>query len=119
MRSSVAVSFVQLLFFSQMMGCSALLPVSEDNFGARFASSYCKVWKKCYRGQYEDEFSDMADCRDEVADQYEDIEDMYDDWGCDFESDEAKSCLNSMAMDSCEDWYDGDMAGECDEVWDC
>ena len=111
--------FRSFLFIFGLSACSTILPVKEDNFGDRFASSYCKAWKKCYRGYYDDEFSDMADCKDEVADQYEDLEDFYDDASCDFEEDEASTCLNDITWGSCEDWYDGDMFEECEEVWDC
>jgi len=107
-----------LLVVLASVSCN-VLPPTEDNFGDRFANGYCKSWKKCYRGYFEDEFSDLADCKDDVADDYEDLEDYYDDANCDFEDDEAQSCLNDMTWGSCEDWYDGDMFEDCAEVWDC
>ena len=111
--------------FARSVGAPVLLLTSclvgnidEDSLPAQYAGPICKNLQRCERGYFESEYSDMADCRDEVADNLEDLVDYADDQDCDFDEDEAKECLQSINSVSCEDWYEGDASDDCEDVFE-
>ena len=108
-----------------MSGCLQLLELDEVSFGEKMSKEGCTLEKKCFRGYFDDEYSDMADCVDEQVDNWDDLADTFDDWDCDFESDEAAECLAAWQNATCEEHYefrfegDGPMVEDCEKVWDC
>ena len=100
-------------------GCFGVGEVDEDNWTEKYANVYCKQTETCARGLYESEFSDREDCIDEVQDQLEEQEEVYDELNCDFDEAEAQECLESFNSADCESVYEGDFVDDCDKVFDC
>lgn len=108
------------LFLSLLLtGCFGVGEVTESNWTEKFSDVYCNQLEKCSRGFFESEYSDMADCLDEVQDDAEDQADNLDDLGCDFDEEEAQQCLDSFHKASCEDVYEADYLDDCEDVFDC
>jgi len=110
-----------VLLLSTAIGLTGLVgcigAVNEDNWTKKSAKAYCKFNEECYLSYFQEEWDNVSECVDDFEDDYEDyVEDYLDD--CDFESDKAKECLESLreATKSCE--YD-DIDDDCYEVWDC
>ena len=99
------------------VGCG-LGAITEDTLPARVAGPYCDNLRRCNRGYFDSEFSDMADCVDETEEDFEDLVEEADDYGCDFDEDEARECVQSLRSSSCEDWYEGDTLDDCSDVFD-
>lgn len=112
-----------VLFSVVLTGCG-VGTVTEDNFAEKAGQVECQILSKCMRAYYESEYSDMADCRDEVNDDYSDLADDLDDRGCDFDEDEAQDCLDTVSTLTCEEYWEdvveeGGRHKDCDKVWDC
>jgi hypothetical protein len=101
-----------------LLALGACTPTSEEGYAEAFASAQCNRVQQCYRGYFESEFGDMAECFDEYDDQYKDLVDLADEADCDFDPEEAAQCLAAMRGSSCEEWYEGDLDG-CDKIYDC
>jgi hypothetical protein len=86
--------------------------LTEKNYGERYAPLICKAQEECTKLYFNEYYSDIPDCVDEVIDEYEDDLDRYDD--CDFESNKAERCLESLKefAKTCE--Y-RDLGDECDD----
>lgn len=99
--------------------------VTEDNYADVMSRAQCQTVKDCYLGFFEDNYSDMADCYDEVGEIYEQQVDYYEAAGCELEVEDAQDCLSAWRNVSCEEYYEytttytGELADECVEVWDC
>ena len=123
MKHPVSLGLVFLL-----VGCNLFTPVDEDSWPEVYAKRYCSSLKKCFRGYYESEYSDMKDCVDEVEDDTEDIMDDYDDReSCDdFDEDNARDCLSDFSSFECEDFWEDENENEdntescwLSEIYDC
>ena len=105
-----------------LAGCS-VGNITEDNYAEKAADIACRTLAKCERGYYESEYSDMADCRDEIQDDLEDLGEDLDDAGCDFDEGEAQECLDTLNTLTCEEYYEDvvqeGMHDDCRKVWDC
>jgi hypothetical protein len=116
---------LHLIFIGHLSSCSFLIQLDENTYPEIMAKEQCRLYKKCWRGYFDDEFTDIEDCIDEITDNIEDAVDSMDDLDCDFEDDEAEQCLVAHQEATCEDHfelhyeYDGPLADDCDEVWDC
>lgn len=104
-------------------GCLAW-NVSEDNYPERFGTASCDQLRRCYRGFYENEYSDHPDCIETQTELFEEVADGAELLGCDFEQEKAAECLATFPAISCEEWYEFNLgefgsAEACTEVYDC
>jgi hypothetical protein len=90
--------------------------LTQSNYGERYAPLLCRAQEECSKLYFNEYYSDIKDCVDEVVDEYEDDLEFFED--CDFDKGEAEKCLESLKefADTCE--Y-RDLGDDCDEVWDC
>lgn len=104
-----------------LTGCSlfGVGNVTEDNWSETYAEVYCKQLETCNLGLFESEYSDMADCMDEVGDALDDVDDAANDADCDFDEEEAQQCVDAIHESDCEDFYEGDYLSDCEDVYDC
>lgn len=112
-------SLLSAFALSTLGACVSVGNVTEDNFAEKSAQLGCKMLEKCNRGYFESEYSDQADCIDELEEDTEDMMDAADDADCDFEEDEAQKCLDTFAASTCEEYYEGDAWDDCEDIFDC
>jgi hypothetical protein len=93
--------------------------MNEDSFNKKAAKEHCQQLKKCERGYFDGEWDNVSECFDDVVDEYEDVAEDADDADCDFEPDEAKTCVQSLKKMDCNDFTDGDWLDDCEDVYDC
>ena len=91
--------------------------VNEDNFYEQLCHQTCQFEKSCSKFGFFYDYDDVPDCFDECMDDEDDFYDSVD--GCDFDKDNASSCLSDFGM-SCKAAADEKhWADDCWDVYDC
>ena len=95
--------------------------VTKNNADVKIARAACDRFEECALGEFEEEYSSVADCVDDFTDPDERgvTVDCLDQAGCEFRADYARDCRSSIASVSCEEFVDGDVSSRCDDIWDC
>lgn len=91
--------------------------VTADNFNQQYVAAACQRYEECDKGTFESLYDDQAECNDETLDVLDEFDDCQE--FCDFDPDNATSCLADMKTADCEDVMSGDFSNDCDDVWDC
>ncbi|MCP4806687.1 MAG: hypothetical protein GY884_15200, partial [Proteobacteria bacterium] len=89
-----------------LVACGTPSEIEEGDFAALVADAACELDEVCFLGHFENEYSDRDECVDDAEEYWEDVTDDYDDYDCDYEEDEAASCLEAWRTVSCEDYFE-------------
>jgi len=102
------------LFLILVSACS---PLTEDNAPERLAETVCRKTRSCDPDSYDDLYqSEFDECVDEQTRAYEFILDVGGIFGVDLNIDELRKCRRDIRSASCEDFLDGNIGNDCDDV---
>jgi hypothetical protein len=86
-----------------LVGCS----VDQESFPKQSANIVCPQMKKCNLGYFDSVYGDMKTCKTEMAIFSEDlIYFMESGLSCDYDPDEAGSCLREFSKMSCDELHE-------------
>ncbi len=97
---------------------AALIPalvactVPEEDFPEAYGKAWCQQFRTCNEADYEADYDDAQDCRDDWADVGEFLLDAGDLLGQTYSEEKATDCLGELKRASCEDFQDGNF--ECE-----
>ena len=106
---------ISILAVLMAFGCGSL---DHKDYTLKRGAAECGKYATCAKGYYESEFRDIDDCIDDLSDDLDDRSDTIFD-NCEYDGNEASSCVSRIRNLSCEDFSEGDAQGACDLVWDC
>jgi hypothetical protein len=88
-------------------------PIDEADFPEVYAKAECAKMKKCDRADWEERFTDQKDCIAEVSEFAEDVVDLVTIF-CDYDGDIARTSINELKGQNCEEWNDGSDVEVCE-----
>lgn len=91
--------------------------LTEDNATEQTAKTLCKKSKKCDTDPWRDLYDeDMNECVDEQTDFYDAVLGLTGFIGVQLDLDELGGCLADVRRASCEEFEDGDIGPDCDDI---
>lgn len=103
-----------LLVIAGATGC-----ITEGNYTSKLAKKSCQRSQECYQAEFDDQYSDVADCVDEVEETFDTAEKCYQEAGCEFDGQATKDCKAAISNATCEDFEDGVDDDSCNKIYDC
>lgn len=105
-----------------LAGCYA----DVESASKRGAKHVCKRMHECDRSQFDNEYNgDFGRCRDDKYTEYLDAHDAWEDLGCDYDPDDAKTCVETIKAltTDCSNDADREILDACglalEEIYDC
>jgi hypothetical protein len=98
-----------------MVGC---IPPKEADYPDVWAGVDCARQQECDKGAFESDWSDMDDCRSQMADFADSVMDAQDLFGGEYDSKHAGECLSAVRTATCEEFQNNDFNGNCDHLYD-
>lgn len=109
----VAFSLIPILFLG---ACRPAL--TDANAPIESARVFCKKHRACETDRWTDSFQeDMEACRDELTDEFDDLRDGLALLGLDLDLEELELCLSDVRELECYDFEDGELGGNCADVF--
>ena len=96
---------------------ACVAPITEENAPERMAETVCKKQRRCEPDLYEDLYqSEFDECVDENTAAYEFLLDITSVFGLDVDVEEVRKCARDIRRASCDEWLDGDIGNDCDDI---
>jgi len=120
----------RVLWTSPIVSISVLIGVlaggcysTPEGFARRAAKLDCVRFEECARAQFDAEFDDVADCKDEFEDEAIELIDDIEDAGCDYVPEAGRECIHTAYRNrkDCSEDASEEIAAECqgDDIFDC
>jgi hypothetical protein len=90
--------------------------VEREDYPKVYAKATCAKLYKCDRGNFENAYSSMGDCRADWERLADDIADAFDLFG-EYDPGVAGKCVRAIRSASCDEFDNGDYDAACNDVW--
>jgi hypothetical protein len=104
------------------LSAALLLPacgVNEDNYQEKFVEAACDLYYECIE-DFAGYWDDVDACVNDIMENLDPVDEDYAD--CEFNSKNARKCLDSYKEITCEDIESGEAEFDeaaCQNVWEC
>jgi hypothetical protein len=96
---------------------ACVAPITEENAPERMAETVCKKQRRCEPDLYEDLYqSEFDECVDENEAVYDLVLGIGDLFGLGLDIEEVRKCARDIRTASCDEWRDGDIGNDCDDI---
>ncbi|HND34056.1 MAG TPA: hypothetical protein PLA94_28845 [Myxococcota bacterium] len=87
------------MLFSLLLSCAS----TTESFWAQAGTLSCSRYEECDKADFEDQYDDQADCREEFADYAEDVMDCLDEGDCEYDPKDGAEVLSDYRKADCND----------------